>query len=240
MFRPCKRGAFSIIELMVACALFVSLLAVVFLLFRYGTRAFITATQRQGVQADALRVMDGLQADLKRTSAASVRYFRDLARTRIVDGVTVHRDAVSFVSLKDWSDPSNTENFDPVGAQPIWNRYWLYYATNQEDRGAIVRLKVDPLPPPISPSRLTTSEMSQLCRDQPDLNNYGGVTPAYVYLARNVYEFSFNPVGRNQFQISLKLQEKRRLRPGGGKIEGMETYQLTMNVRPENTIPQDN
>lgn len=234
-----NRTAFSIIELMVAVSIFVGLLVVVFLFFRFGTRAFLTATQRQGVQADALRVMDGLQADLKRTSGASVLFKRDVSRTRVIEGVTVHRDVVSFASLKDWSDPSNTENFDVANAQPIWNRYWVYYATNNADRGCIVRLKIDPLPPPIAPRRLTTPQLTQLSLDVPENNNYDGQVPAFVYLARNVYEFNFDVVNRNQFQISLKLQEKRRLRPDGGKIEGMETYQLLMNVRPENTTPQD-
>jgi type II secretory pathway pseudopilin PulG len=240
MFR-CRKcpSAFSIIELVVASSLFLGLLVVVFLFFRYGTRAFMTATQRQGVQADALRVMDGLQADMKRTSGSSVVFRNDASRTRLIDGVTVHRDAVCFAGLKDWSDPTSTENFDVTNAQPIWNRYWVYYATADADRGRLVRLKVDPTPPPIAPRRMLTGELDQLSRNDPSLNSYSGLTPAYVYLAANVYEFHCTSVSRNQFQVSLKLQEKRRLRPDGGTIQGFETYQLIMNVRPENTIPQD-
>ena len=239
MFPTRKTTAFSLIELMLACSLFIGLLTVVFLFFRFGTRAFMTATQRQGVQADALRVMDGLQSDLKRTSGASVTCKRDASRIRNIAGIPVHRDVVSFAGLKDWSDPSSTENFDVTNAQPIWNRYWIYYATTQDDRGSIVRLKFDPLPPPVSPRRLTTPELDSLCFDNPSLNTHDGLTPAFVYLAKNVYEFRFEVASHNHFQISLKLQEKRRLRPDGGKVEGLETYQLIMNVRPENTVPQE-
>lgn len=234
-----SRKAFSLIELVVACMIFITLLAVVFLFFRYGTRAFVTATQRQGVTADALRVMDGLQAELKRTSGTSVLFKHDASRTRTVDGATVQRDVVSFISLKDWTDPTNTENFDVLGAQPKWNRYWVFYATTDADRGNLVRLKVDPVPPPIAPRRLAMDELNLLCRDDPSLNSYDGVTPAFVYLARNVYEFNFEAQQGYQYNISLKLQEKRRLRPDGGVVSGMETYQLLMTVRPENTVPQD-
>lgn len=234
-----SRRAFSVIELLVASVMFLSLLGVVFLFFRYGTRAFAIANQRQGVQADALRVMDGLQSELKRTSGSSVLFKRDLTRIRTVEGSPVHRDVVSFVSLKDWTDPTNTENFDVLNAQPKWNRYWVFYATTDQDRGNLVRLKVDPLPPPVAPRRLALDELDLLCRNDPALNSYGGITPAFVYLARNVHEFRFEANSINQYQISLKLREKRRQRPDGGPVQGDETYQLIMSVRPENTVPQD-
>ncbi|MBN9414290.1 MAG: hypothetical protein J0I12_02580 [Candidatus Eremiobacteraeota bacterium] len=222
-----------------ASALFLGVMGIVFFFFRYGTRAFVTANQRQGVQADALRVMDGLQADLKRTASKSVLLLNSSSRTRLIDTTTVHRDAVSLVSLKDWSDQNNTENFDLNGSQPKWNRYWVYYATTDEDRGAIIRLKVDPLPPPISPIPLTILKLSNVCRDNPASNNFDGSIPLHSYLCRNVYEFKVDREGNNSFRLSLKLQEKRQLRPDGGRVEGMETYQLQMFVRPENTYPQD-
>lgn len=234
-----KRQAFSVLELVIASGLFLMLLGIVFFFFRYGTRAFITANQRQGVQADALRVMDGLQADLKRTASKSVLILNNSSRLRTIDTVSVHRDAISLISLKDWSDPNNTENFDLAGSQPKWNRYWIYYATTNEDRGAMIRLKIDPMPPPISPTPLTILKFASLCRDDPKLNNFDGSTPLHSYLCRNLYEFKADREGNNSFRLSLKLQEKRQLRPDGGVIQGMETYQLQMFVRPENTFPQD-
>jgi hypothetical protein len=234
-----RHSAFSVLELAVACTLFLMVLGIVFFFFRYGTRAFVTANQRQGVQVDALRVMDGLQADLKRTASKSVLLLNNSGRTRTIESTTVHRDAISLISLKDWSDPNNTENFDLAGSQPKWNRYWVYYATNDDDRGSMVRLKVDPLPPPISPTPLTILKFANLCRDNPALNNFDGVTPPHSYLCRNLYEFKVDKEGNNSFRISLKLQEKRQLRPDGGVVKGMETYQLQLFVRPENTYPQD-
>lgn len=235
--RP-RRG-FSLLELAVACCMFLGVLSIVFFFFRYGTRAFITASQRQGVQADALRVMDGLQADLKRTAGRSVLILNDNSRVHMVDGVNVHRDAISLASLKDWSDPNNTENFDLAGSQPRWNRYWVYYATVDIDRASLIRLKVDPTPPPISPSPLTIAKFVNLCKDNTNLNSFEGATPAQSQLCRNVYEFKLDREGNNSFRASLKLQEKRQLRPGSGAVSGMETFQLQMYVRPENTYPQD-
>lgn len=235
-----RRRGFSLLELMVACSLFLGMLAVVFFFFRYGTRAFNTATQRQGVQADALRIMDGLQADLKRSSDTSILLANDAARTRVVDGVTVHRDAISFITLKNWSNPADVDNFEVPGGQPKWNRYWVFYATTNADRGQMVRLKVDPSPPPIAPIPLTMSDLSHLIQDDPSLNLFQGAVPAFVFLARNVYDFSVTRAAANEFSISCKLQERRQLRPDGGIIQGVETYQLLMRVRPENTYPQEN
>jgi hypothetical protein len=236
---PEPRRGFSILELSVACCIFMGVLAIVFFFFRYGTRAFVTANQRQGVQADALRIMDGLQADLKRTAGRSVLVLNDSSRVRSVDGVNVRRDAISLASLKDWSDPNNTENFDLAGSQPKWNRYWIYYASLDADRGSLIRLKIDPTPPPISPVPLTISKFANLCKDNPALNNFDGATPAHSELSHNIYEFKLDRESNNSFRISLKLQEKRQLTPGGVKAEGMETFQLQMYVRPENTYPQD-
>lgn len=240
--KPRRNQAFSIMELMLACSLFMLLLGVIFLFFRFGTRAFITANQRQGVQADGLRVMDGLQADLKRTAGKSVRFLNNTnstGRTRTVDTVEVHRDVISLISLKDWTNPNDTENFDLSGAQPRWNRYWIYYATNDNDRGSLIRLKVDPHPAPISPTPLTIGKLLQICHDNPNSNLFEGQTPHFSYLCRNVYDFQVSQQGNNTFRISLSLQEKRQLRPDGGIVQGMETYQLQMDVRPENTFPQD-
>ncbi len=234
-----KRRAFSVLELTIACTLFLLLLGIVFFFFRYGARAFVTANQRQGVQADALRVMDGLQADLKRTASKSVLILNNSSRIRLIEGVNVHRDALSLISLKDWSDPNNTENFDLSGSQPKWNRYWIYYATTDNDRGGMIRLKIDPLPPPISPTPLTIMKFVGLCHDDPSLNSFDGSVPLHTYLYRNLYEFKAEKEGNNSFRLSLKLQEKRQLRPDGGPVQGMETYQLQMFVRPENTYPQD-
>lgn len=103
----------------------------------------------------------------------------------------------------------------------------------------MVRLKADPEPPPISPLQMQILHFAALCNNNPALNNYAGATPPFSYLCRNVYDFSASREGNNSFRVSLKLQEKRQLRPDGGKVEGMETYQLQMVVRPENTYPQD-
>lgn len=238
MSRNRSRG-FSVLELVVASSLFLFLLGIVFFLFRYGTRAFATANQRQGVQVEALRVMDSLQADLKRTASQSVSFLTGPSRTRTLGTVTVHRDAICLIGLKDWSNSYNPENFDESGSRPKWNRYWIYYATTDKDRGEMVRLKVDPEPAPGSPSQIQILHFAALCNDNPALNSFAGVTPAHSYLCHNVYDFSVSKERNKSFRISLKLQERRQLRPDGGKVEGLETYQLQMVVRPENTYPQD-
>jgi prepilin-type N-terminal cleavage/methylation domain-containing protein len=237
-----SRKAFSLIELLVGVSLFSLLLIVVFAFFRFGTRAFQTASQRQGVQSDALRVMDGLQQEMKRTAADSVTVESGVGRTRIVGAHTLPRHAVCFGGLKNWQDLASSEDYDLASGQPRWNRYWVFYATRDKDRGELLRLHVNPVPPPVAAKPMPNSELLDLIKDNPQLNRYRGNTPAVTQLARNVYEFSVSPVGveKEEFRISLKLQEVRLPRPGESAVrrEGLEIYQLVMNVRPENTFPR--
>jgi len=220
---------------LVACSLFLVVLAIVFLFFGFGTRAFQTASQRQGVQSDALRVLDGLQSDLKRSAGSSVTW---VSRQRLVDTQTVKRDAICFAALKDWSSIHDSDNFDLLTAQPKWNRYWIYYATVNQEMGQMVRLKVDPSPPPIAPIPLPN--VVSLLQDDPQSNNYNGQRPDFSYLARNVLEFSVQEVSSYEYLIVLKLRELAPPKPGGGPTRLHETYELRMGVHPENTYPPKN
>lgn len=229
-----SRG-YSLIELLVACSLFLVVLAIVFLFFGFGTRAFQTASQRQGVQSDALRVLDGLQSDLKRSAGSSVTR---VTRQRLVETQNVQRDAICFAALKDWSNIHDSDNFDLLTAQPKWNRYWVYYATNDSDLGQMIRLKVDPSPPPVAPIPLPN--VASLLQNDPQTVSYNGQRPDFSYLARNVLEFSVTVAGDYEYLIILRLRELAPPKPGGGTTRLHETYELRMGVHPENTYPPKN
>lgn len=234
-----KQRGFSLIELIVCCALFVSLSVLVFSFFRYGTRAFQKANQRHGMQTDALRSVESLQHEFKRSSHASVSILNDASRAMTVEGTPVQRDVVCFGSLKDWSDKTSSENFDLETTAPKWNRYWVFYATKEEE-GRFIRLKADPSTPPDAPLRLIKSKFDLLYNDDPNANSFEGITPTYVSLAKNVFHFSIQEPQRGSYQFSLKLKEKHQLdstEPGARRP--FDYYELQLSIRPENSFPND-
>ena len=228
---------YTLLELLVASTLFLTLLGIVFFFFQFGARAFRSALQKQGVQADALRVIDSLQSDFRRTTTPSVLI---RPRQRTVTGVPTDRDAVSFGSLKDWSNPHDSDNFDLLTAQPKWNRYWVYYATQNVDRGALIRVRLDPSPPPIAPLPLNPTEFGSVLQDDPNANSFQGARPPSSRLCGNVYSFKFELPNQGEYRVILKLREKRPPRPGQGRMTDTEdTYEIVTSLRAENTYPQD-
>ncbi|MGE0488041.1 MAG: type II secretion system protein J [Vulcanimicrobiota bacterium] len=234
MFREIRRG-FSLLELMFAVALFSLLMIMVFAFFQYATRSFQLASVRQGIQSDGLRVMNSLQSDLRRTAESTITLDPRLA-TVTVNGTTPRRDAISLGGLYNWTDASNTDNFDPGTGQPRWNRYIVYYATRNEEGAHLYKLVLEPAPPPIAPIALPLVDLQDASRDDPSTNVFQGSSPAFVLLAKNVQEFSLeNKAGT--IQVNVTLRERRGARPNSGQGSGEEVFELMTGVRPENTYP---
>ena len=234
-----KRG-FSLLELMIAVGLFLGLSLLIFVFFRYGVRSFSKANQKHGMQTDALRTVVSLQVELKRSALASVLYENGSSRALTVDGKLVQRDVISFATLKNFRDISSSENYDPDTGAPLWNRYWVYYATKDET-GRMIRLKVDPDPAPEGPLPLLSDDFERLYYDNPDTNSFEGQTPPYVELAKNVYDFRVTPdtVG-GSFLISLKLKEKRLLEAvQAQRRRTHDYYEIKLSITPENSFPND-
>ena len=232
------RDGFSILELMVAISLFLGLSVLVFAFFRYGTRAFFTANQKHGMQTDALRIIESLQMELKRSAKASVHLQGGTSRGMVVEGESVQRDVVSFATLKDFRDLGNSENYEPTTGAPLWNRYWVYYAT-KEEVGRMVRLKVDPDPAPEAPVPIPLSDLERLYYHNPSTNTFEGETPPFVVLSKNVHNFRVED-REGTFQIFLKLKEKHQkeaVEPG--ERRPFDYYEIDLSVRPENSFPND-
>lgn len=234
-----KRG-FSLIELTVSCLIFMTLSALIFSFFRYGTRSFQKANQKHGLQSDALRSLESLQNELKRSSRTSVDVLSDSSREMTVDGTPVHRDVISFATLKEWGDKTNSENYDLETGAPKWNRYWVFYATKAE-QGHFIKLKVDPNPAPEASIKLPRADLDRLCYDNPDTNSFSGQTPAYVTLAKNVVNFEIGAPERGSYPVSLKLKEKHQVEatePGARRP--YDYYELRLRITPENSFPNNN
>lgn len=235
-----KRG-FSLIEVMVAVGMFLGVSVLIFAFFRYGVRSFAQANQKHGMQMDALRTIESLQMELKRSTLASV--LRDAkdntsARTISVDGEDVQRDVISFATLENFRDINNSENYDRSTGAPLWNRYWIYYATT-EPEGRIIRMKVAPDPPPEGPLPLRRSDFDRLHYDNPGTNTFEGENPQYVVLAKNVYHFSIEKSG-GSFLVFLKLREKHQKEAVKVKQRReYDYYEMKVSITPENSFPND-
>lgn len=243
-----QRGS-TLIELIVAMALFLVLIGLIFSFFRFGTRSFAQANSKQGLQLDAIKVVENLQRELKRSHFSSSTPIYGSSRNMIVDGETVHRDVLCFAGLKDWNTITDSNNFDQVTGAPLWNRYWVYYAT-KEPEGRLIKTKVEPNPPPEAPARLPLADLERLYYDDPSLNSFDGINPDYVALTKNVLSFkvSDRPRGQSEappveipegsIEIDLKLREKHKtgaVEPGARRE--YDYYEIKLSVRPENTFP---
>lgn len=244
MSLPRKRG-FSIIELVVAASIFVILSGLVFSFFRFGSRSFQQANAKHGLQTDALRTIESLQVELKRSNRSSVSLLNDTTRqTNTPDGIQ-QRHAICFLTLKNWNDKTNPNNYDLETQAPIWNRYLVFYATTPEF-GELIRLRLDPNPAPTGAIRLPDDELVKVVHDDPKLNVFDGVVAPYVILSKNVSAFSvaegIDSGGKKTgtYEASLKLKQKRPLNSNPGELNRpYEYYELKVSIRPENSYPND-
>lgn len=234
-----RARAFSLLELIVACSLFAALSVLIFTFFRYGTRAFQTVNQKHNLQLDALKSVESLKAELMRSAQSSVYLDNSSAREMTVDGETVHRDVMAFATLKNWHDKTNSENFEIETGAPRWNRYCIFYASREPD-GQLIRLKVDPNPPPEAPIPLLRDQVSKLHYDDPQLNNFDGATPSFTILARNVYSFKIESLLEGSYPITLKLREKHQVEAvEQGRRRDFDYYELKTRIIPENSFRND-
>lgn len=256
-YRGTQEG-FSLIELVASAGIFLLLSILIFAFFRFGTRSFQEANTRHGLQIDALRVIESVQAELKRCNIASFDHLHGTADSREATATegTMDRDAICFATLQDWHDKTNPNNFDLETQAPLWNRYLIYYAT-REETGRLIRLKIDPNPPPNGARQLPRDDFDGLVFDNPSLNKFDGKTSPYVELAKNVLEFKVltrsdsadtdaidadvaSKLERGEILVSLKLKQKKQKGPvGPGPIRNFDYYELRVNLRPENSYPNN-
>ena len=229
-----RARGFSLLELVIACALFTTLSVLIFSFFRYGTRAFYAVNQKNGLRTDALRTVESLQAELKRSAQSSVYLENSATRDLLVDGQTVDRDVIAFATLKDWRDRTSSENFDLETGAPKWNRYWVFYAT-KEPEGRLIRHKVDPNPPPEAPIPMISEEVETLFYDDPQTNSFDGQTPPFATLAKNVYSFKIGDFQGGSYPVTLKLREKHKQEAAEqGLRRDYDYYELKLRIAPEN------
>jgi prepilin-type N-terminal cleavage/methylation domain-containing protein len=136
-----KRLGFSLLETLVGMALLSTLLAVTFGLFQWGSRHSALAAMRQGLQSDAHRIFASVDGALFAAPRETLDVLQRSAGGR-------RRDALCAAALSDWADAAL---YDPVTGLPLWDRYVVFYATQADPLGSLLRLQLDPGTPCAQP-----------------------------------------------------------------------------------------
>lgn len=225
------RKGMSLLEVTLASALFLLLVGVAFYVFDYGVRASQVSNTRGNLQTQATRTLMALQADLRRSSYGSLTI---LSRPATCNGTTVQRDALCFLGVGDWSQPSA---FNTTYGVPAFDRYIVYYATTEDPLGRIVRSVY-----PASIVNCTVTpwsgfDASQHCHNDPNANT-GQL--GFAVLAAEVRDFTVVEGDNQQAGARLQLMRAAVLTgPSGGRKKPDSSYQMEMLVFPENTWPRE-
>ena len=123
-----------LLELIVSMGIFTLLIGLLFAAFHQGTRIFGETTVRQSTarQMRNIRLLLGRDAKL-----ANFWNSTFLSRYNASYG---YRDALALSALSDWDDPTK---FDGFSGRPLWDRYVVWYAT-EELNGKLYRQLVAP------------------------------------------------------------------------------------------------
>lgn len=219
MSRP--KAGFSLLELLAAMAVLTLLLSLVFGSFIMATRCFYETSTRQSAETELRAIKVLLQRDLEGTSFWQVgSVSRPTAQGQ--------RDGLSLVTLDDWS---NNLNFDGASERPRWNRYVVWYAT-QEQPGRLVRQVIQPssIPIPASYPNLGTN-----------MNDIDPLANASVLgsriLSHNVLDFEVIPRLQNgSVRVRARLY-RAGLKRALSNTQVEDTLEVTMTFRPRNTWP---
>ncbi len=221
------RRGFTLIELVVAIFLLFLILSTTILAFYLGTRSFHHAILRQGLQGDTQKLAVLLGRDVRLTDYHSAFI---VPRTYITaDGDSVQRDGLAIAALSDWQDPNR---FDPVTGLPLWDRYVVYYATDDADSGALIRQVIDPGAPTNGVPYFALG--SNLLTD-PTLNS-GHF--AHTVISDQVHHFELSLSDSSaSLEVRLVLRRAGARRAGSGEVVD-EALESEFSLTARNTFPK--
>lgn len=198
--------------------------ALVFGTFLMSTRLFNSSATRQSAEVEFKAIAALLKRDLEHTN-----FWLCQIHTRASS--PPYRDGLALAALDDWDAASS---FDPVTGRPAWNRYIVWYATSEPDRGRLIRQIVQPSPPPTPFIQAPYSGLSANMNDDPASNS--DVFSSRI-LSQDVEEFRISQRLENgTYRVQLKLH-KTGGRRGMGTEQTEETLDITSTYKPKNTWP---
>jgi hypothetical protein len=224
---PRTESGFTITEAIITVLIFSFFMGVLFMTISYGFRTYSVAVARSDVTTEARRLVLFLENELR-----SSAYFSVAVESRLVKNL--HRDGLSFVSMLDWSRP---DSYDSIESRPNWDRYLVYYATDELPSGRLVRMAVNPpaemvgsFPyPPFSTNPFAYMENNPLDYKGSDLVN----TRVLASKIKS-FEVTLVPVTQELEIKTLLRQNGIMSRRGDGTREG-GTFELHYRVKPQNT-----
>ncbi|MCA9796332.1 MAG: hypothetical protein KC910_31210 [Candidatus Eremiobacteraeota bacterium] len=221
-----RRRGFTVLEAALVLLILSFLTLAIFGLFSMGSRGFQHAVMRSGLQGDARRVGALLERDFHLTHWATIGV---VERTVSFEGLTVHRDAVVCHGLSDWSNPANFIN----GISPRWDRYIVFYATQEQGPARLVHQKVEP--GGTLPNMLPYPALGVNIDDEPKYNNDVYSTGI---LSQSVLSFMVEKDEADQLlNVSVKFRGRGRKAIQTEK-EVDETHEVVYSLRALNTFPE--
>ncbi|MCA9792535.1 MAG: type II secretion system protein [Candidatus Eremiobacteraeota bacterium] len=216
-----RNRAFSLLELLAAMAVLTLLLSLVFGSFVMATRCFYETSTRQSAETELRAIKVLLQRDIEGTS-----FWQVGSATRVTP--QGERDGLSLVTLDDWS---NNLNYNVTSQRPDWNRYVVWYAT-QEQPGRLIRQVIQPPSIPINDPYLN---LGTNMNDIDPLANAGVLSSRT--LSRNVLDFEVEPRLQNgSVRVRARLY-RQGLKRALSNTQVEDTLEVTMIFRPRNTWP---
>ena len=228
--KPAQSRAFTLLEALVVCVIFLVIVWLAVAALQFGINACQLVSLRADLQSAATRVMLNLQNDLRRSHVDSVSMAH---RSATFAGQNYQRDALSMAGISNWADTSSLNSQFGV---PNFNRYILYYATNDAAGGRLIRTVVDntqPGPPNPIPS---FDDIKQFNND-PAKN--GSDQLAYTHLSDSVSDFSVGDgVATQSVRASLRLFRQGLRGPTEGAKNTDQAFQMVIELVPQNTSPR--
>lgn len=214
-----KRKGISLVELLLAMALFGLLNLLMFVALQSGTRSYGIAMSRSSLQGDLNRSLARLQGEIRRSSASLVTVAAD--PTRLVQGQARH--GLCLGSLQDWrANTSYTADGDP-----LWDEYIVYYAT-MEQPGRLVRQTHRPPGAPYLAPMVGFSASSHMT-DTPATHGFGTLV-----LAQHLEEFRLRyDGGSSVLELQMCLRRRAGLSPQGNRVQE-ESVQANCQLRLSN------
>lgn len=216
MFAARNHRGLGLVEMLVVCFIFVSILGICVGATLTGFRMFNQTNARQQLQRDAGAVFAWLQRDVE-----SSNLLRCVAEERLTD--SGNRDRLGLVTLGSWQEPIRK---DALG-RPEWDQVIVYSATRDPGSGRILRQSIQ------APSALipvTSEGVSDLMKASGpgggDLRRLAGGVKSFV-AERSIPDESV--------KFTLILSKDTQEIGSGNRTEVLE---VQTSIRPRNTFPQ--
>lgn len=219
-------GGFSLTELIVTMGILGVLMTLAFGAFAFTTRVFADTNTRQSTETEMRNIKVLLERDLELTNFWQVN-----TQARTLPHGT--RDGLAFVSLSDWTASGN---FLAATGRPAWDRYVVWYSTQDNPSGSLYRQL---LAPGLPPGGHLNSFYSDLSSNLSDSNPDGNKDVIYSRrLSQSVVDFEVTPKLTNgTVEVRIRLLAKGGMRPQSGGVRTAENLETKITFQPRNTWP---